>query len=439
MNAVEIEQAISELALQPFDAAEFPYAFLAAFGNKDTALKCLRSGNNNPSDVPGGVLQRNNIHISVCAIGVVTDTLKASRGSAARTKAKAKAKFVLATDGQTLEAEDLSNGEIIAPDYQDFPNHFGFLLPLAGISTIKEIKDNPIDVRATSRLNKLYVGLLRDNPDWGTDERRSDLNHFMARLVFYFFAEATDSFNGEGLFTKTVDQFSERDGANTHEVLQAIFRAMNTKIAERAATNFRPWADQFPYVNGGLFSGSTDVPRFSRMARTYLLHAGGLNWRHINPDIFGSMIQAVADDEERGALGMHYTSVPNILKVLNPLFLDDLRTQLEAAGDNNAKLLNLRKRMARIRVFDPACGSGNFLVIAYKQMREIEAEINRRRGDFYLRSEIPLTNFRGIELRDFPAEIARLALIIAEFQCDVLYRGQKVQWRRWELELSTTA
>ena len=161
------------------------------------------------------------------------------------------------------------------------------------------------------------------------------------------------------------------------------------------------------------------------MARTYLLHAGTLNWKQINPDIFGSMIQAVADDEERGALGMHYTSVPNILKVLNPLFLDDLRAQLEAAGDNKIKLLNLRKRMARIRVFDPACGTGNFLVIAYKQMREIEAEINRRRGETHLRSEIPLTNFRGIELRDFPAEIARLALIIAEFQCDVLYRGQK--------------
>lgn len=161
------------------------------------------------------------------------------------------------------------------------------------------------------------------------------------------------------------------------------------------------------------------------MARTYLVHAGSLNWREINPDIFGSMIQAVTDDDERGSLGMHYTSVPNILKVLNPLFLDDLRQQLEEAGNNERKLLNLRKRMSRIRVFDPACGSGNFLVIAYKQMREIEAEINRRRKESHLGSEIPLTNFRGIELRDFPAEIARLALIIAEFQCDVLYRGQK--------------
>ncbi|KRC29036.1 DNA methyltransferase [Acidovorax sp. Root219] len=425
MNAVEIEQAISELALQPFDAAEFPFTFLAAFGNKDTTLKRLRTGNNNVSDVPGGVLLRNNIHLAVCAAGAVGDTLKALRSSLATTKAKAK--FILATDGQTLEAEELASGETIASAFADFPNHFGFLLPLAGISTIKEIKDNPIDVRATGRLNKLYVELLRENPAWATDERRSDVNHFMARLVFCFFAEDTGIFSDVGLFTQTVDRWSERSGGNAHEVLSEIFRAMNIKPSERGAVTPRlpAWANSFPYVNGGLFSGSTEVPRFTQMARTYLLHAGVLNWREINPDIFGSMIQAVADDEERGSLGMHYTSVPNILKVLNPLFLDDLRTALAEAGDNDRKLLNLRKRMARIRVFDPACGSGNFLVIAYKQMREIEAEINRRRGELHLGSEIPLTNFRGIELRSFPAEIARLALIIAEFQCDVLYRGQK--------------
>jgi len=431
MNAVEIEQALSELACEPFDAAEFPYSFLAAFGNKDTTLKRLRTGNNNASDVAGGVLLRNNIHLAVCAAGAVGDTLKALRASPAT--AKAKARFILATDGQTLEAEELASGETIASAFPGFPNHFGFLLPLAGISTIKEIKDNPIDVRATGRLNKLYVELLRENPAWATDERRSDMNHFMARLVFCFFAEDTDIFNGNGLFTQTVDQMSASDGSNTHEVLSEIFRAMNVPTRHhgkldnrhRLAAGLRPWADQFPYVNGGLFSGSTEVPRFTRMARTYLLHAGALTWREINPDIFGSMIQAVADDEERGALGMHYTSVPNILKVLNPLFLDDLRAALADAGDNERKLLNLRKRMARIRVFDPACGSGNFLVIAYKQMREIEAEINRRRDELHLGSAIPLTNFRGIEIRDFPAEIARLALIIAEFQCDVLYRGQK--------------
>lgn len=425
MNAVEIEAAVSDLAMGPFNAVDFPYAFLAAFGNKETTLKKLRSGNSNSSDVPGGVLQRNNIHIAVCDEGNVSETLTALLASPATTKAKAK--FVLATDGKDFEAKDLLSDELVACAYQDFPDHFGFFLPLAGISTVREIKDNPIDVRATGRLNKLYVELLRENPEWAKEDRRSDMNHFMARLIFCFFAEDTGIFNRSTLFTQTVEQMSDRDGSNTHEVLEAIFRAMNSKSNERGSVEPRlpNWTTAFPYVNGGLFSGSTQVPFFTRIARTYLSHAANLNWKEINPDIFGSMIQAVADDEERGSLGMHYTSVPNILKVLNPLFLDELRVQLEIAGDNKAKLLNLRKRMAHIRVFDPACGSGNFLVIAYKQMREIESEINRRRDETHLGSDIPLTNFRGIELRDFPAEIARLALIIAEFQCDVLYRGQQ--------------
>jgi hypothetical protein len=423
MNAVEIEAAVSALAAQPFDPAEFPYAFLAAFGNKETTLKRLRKGESNASDLPNAVLQRNNIHVAVAESGRVTDTLHALRSSPKTVQAKAK--FILATDGEILEAEDLVGGETIASPYADFARHFGFFLPLAGISTVREIKDNPIDVRATGRLNKLYIELLKDNPEWATAARRHDMNHFMARLIFCFFAEDTDIFVGGGLFTKTVEQMSARDSSNTHEVIGLMFRAMNIRLADRAAAKLPLWADSFPYVNGGLFSGSSEVPRFSRIARSYLLDAGKLRWREINPDIFGSMIQAVADDEERGALGMHYTSVPNILKVLNPLFLDDLRAQLAAAGDNARMLLNLRRRMARIRVFDPACGSGNFLVIAYKQMRAIEAEINKKRGEPDLATEIPHTNFRGIELRDFPAEIARLALIIAEYQCDVLYRGQK--------------
>ena len=425
MNIVEIEAAVSELALQPFDREEFPFAFLKAFANKETTITRLRKGETNASDVASGVLQRNNIHLATCEAGTVNATLKALRESP-RTAA-AKAKFILATDGQTLEAEDLTSGETIAPAYPDFPQHFGFFLPLAGISTIKEIKDNPIDVRATGRLNKLYVELLKDNPEWATEARRHDMNHFMARLIFCFFAEDTDIFPGGKLFTHTIEQMAERDGSNTHEVLGTLFRAMNIKHAERAPAGLPRWTTEFPYVNGGLFSGNTDVPRFSRMARVYLLHAGQqLNWARINPDIFGSMIQAVADENERDALGMHYTSVPNILKVLNPLFLDDLRAQLATAGNNPRQLLNLRKRMAKIRVFDPACGSGNFLVIAYKEMRAIEAEINRRRGEPDLRTTIPLTNFRGIELRDFAAEIARLALVIAEYQCDVLYRGQRL-------------
>ena len=424
MNAVEIEEAISKLAEQPFNAEEFPFEFLEAFGNKPTTIKRLKSGNNNKSDIDGGVLQRNNLHIATCAEGEVSDTLKKLKESP-ETK-KAKAKFIVATDGKQFEAEDLvSDDAPIVCEYKYFPDHFGFFLPLAGISTVKAIRENSIDIKATGRLNRLYIQLLKDNPEWGKAERRHDMNHFMARLIFCFFAEDTDIFNGDGLFTQTIDQMSERDSSNTHEIMSEVFKAMDTKIEDRASANLHRWADQFPYVNGGLFSGSTETPAFSKIARSYLVHIGNLDWTKINPDIFGSMIQAVTDEEERSSLGLHYTSVPNILKVLNPLFLDDLKEKLEEAGNSPVKLLNLRKRLSKIRVFDPACGSGNFLVIAYKEMRAIEAEINKRRNEETLKTEIPLTNFRGIELRDFPAEIARLALIIAEYQCDVMYRGQK--------------
>jgi very-short-patch-repair endonuclease len=631
MNAVEIEEAVSRLAESPFDPEAFPFAFLEAFGNKQTTLKRLqtKSGGSNQSDLPGGVLQRNNIHLKVCAEGEVGATLTALRDSKAT--GRQKAKFILATDGKDFEAENLADGETIACDYADFSDHFGFFLPLAGITTVKQIRENAFDIKATGRLNRLYIELLKDNPDWDGAERREDLNHFMARLIFCFFAEDTNIFHSAGLFTATIAQMSDRDSLNTHEVLCELFRAMATPLKLRDAAGIRNWANGFPYVNGGLFAadfphpltpspkegeggqedkegeggqenlaplaqpgrgaggeglqaetywkispalkqkmtevarqfrkkptpsegilwqalrsrklegrrfrrqqpiggfivdffcgderlivevdggvhesqqeadqqrqelleslglrvvrvtselvetnldealavvrqafsphpltpspkegeggqedkegeggqenlaplaqpgrgagGEGQVPRFSKISRSYLLHVGNLDWTKINPDIFGSMIQAIAEDEERGALGMHYTSVPNILKVLNPLFLDELRSQLEAAETNPRKLLNLRQRMARIRVFDPACGSGNFLVIAYKEMRAIEAEINQRRGERDRRSDIPLTNFRGIEIRHFACEIARLALIIAEYQCDVLYRGQQL-------------
>ncbi|PVE52036.1 lactate dehydrogenase [Arthrobacter sp. TPD3018] len=444
MNAVEIEEAVSDLVQQQFDAAEFPFQFITAFGAKKATVDRLRATKNgtNQSDV-GGVLQRNNIHIGIAPAGEVGATLAALRASPKTVSAKAK--FLLATDGETVEGEDLVGGDVIACPYSELPRHFATFLPLAGISTVKEIKNNPIDVKATGRLNKLYVELLKDNPDWAIEERRHELNQFMARLIFCFFAEDTGIFR-ENQFTATITQMSyaghgggDEQWGNTHEVLTELFRAMDTPVTHqgnlderyRRAAGIRPYADVFPYVNGGLFTGATESPRFSRTARAYLLRAGELDWKEINPDIFGSMIQAVADDGERGELGMHYTSVPNILKVLNPLFLDGLRGQLEAARDSRQKLRNLRRRLSNIRVFDPACGSGNFLVIAYKEMRAIEAVIVERLGgeaNLKLderRSVIPLSNFYGIEIKGFAAEIARLALLIAEFQADCLYLSQQ--------------
>ena len=183
MNAVEIEQAVTDLAEQPYDPVEFPYAFLEAFGSGETTIKRLRSGTTNKSDL-GGVLQVNNIHVLTCEVGQVTQSLNSLKGSPAT--AKRKVKFVLATDGIDLEAEDLTSGMTVACAFKDFPDHFGFFLPLAGISTVRQISENAFDIRATGRLNRLYVELLKDNPEWGRAERRHDMNHFMARLIFCF-------------------------------------------------------------------------------------------------------------------------------------------------------------------------------------------------------------------------------------------------------------
>lgn len=321
---------------------------------------------------------------------------------------------------------------MLSCEWQKFGDHFSFFLPLAGISTVQDVVDNPIDIKATSRLNRLYLELLRTNPDWSANTPDRNMNRFMAQLIFCFFAEDTGIFHKEDVFTETVENISQSD--NAHEIISTLFEAMATPKEHRTGKLASNWVKRFAYVNGGLFSKSVQVPKLSRPARSYLIHAGKLDWRSINPDIFGSMIQAVADPEERGRLGMHYTSIPNILKVLNPLFLDELREQLTDSWDSSQKLLVLLRRIERIRVFDPACGSGNFLVIAYKQLREIEHRIIERRINLSKtdvkpmerRSVISVNNFYGIEIKEFACEVARLSLLIAEYQCDVTFLGQQL-------------
>jgi len=396
--------------------------FLECFGNKATSIKSLRKGKANKTDIDGAVLQRLNIHMLIAEADEVDAAMDALRASKATSKNKAK--FIFATDGETVASENLNTGDHLACDFDKLGENFTFFLPLAGIYFTAEIKNQDVDIKATARLNKLYMELLKENPDWTTPERRHDLNQFMARLIFCFFAEDTDIFLGNDLFTNTIKKLSDSRSGNVSQLIYDLFEVMDSPPDSPKRKNYPKWKNDFPYVNGGLFGGNKDVPKFSRIARSYMIAAGELNWSKINPDIFGSMIQAVADDDERGSLGMHYTSVPNILKILNPLFLDDLREKLEEAGDNKRKLLNLRKRIANIRVFDPACGSGNFLVIAYKELRKIEADILDRRGDENRNTVISLENFYGIEIKDFAAQVAQIALLIAEFQCDVLYINQ---------------
>ena len=243
------------------------------------------------------------------------------------------------------------------------------------------------------------------------------------------FAEDTGSFPAD-LFVKTVSEFGGADGEHFQSLLKQIFDAMNVPEDQRG--NLPAHIRAFPYVNGGLFADSTEVPAFNRRAKRMLIEAAQLDWREINPDIFGSMIQAVVDTEMRGDLGMHYTSVPNIMKVLQPLFLISLEEEFERARghrEERALLRKLHTRISKIRVFDPACGSGNFLIIAYRELRALEMRIFQRLDEIgggqttWRESGVQLSNFYGVELADFAAETTKLSLWIAEYQMNQRFKS----------------
>ena len=428
MNVGEIETLITALAEGEFDPEGFLLDFVACFGALDATITKLAAGTSNKSDQPGGLWWRGKMHGVVCAPGDLDDAQAALAASPAHVKDK-KLRFLLATDGQTLRAEDLKSGETLNCTLEELTYDFRFFLPLANYERFKVPEEQELDVKATSRLTKLYDALIRHNPDWEGKARQHDLNRFMARLIFCLFAEDTKIFPVKHMFSRLVKEESDDLGQGLREALARAFGLMNRRDADMPTGKRR--AGDFPYVNGALFEGmesqdraaaAAQVPAFNRAARRYLLDAGALDWSQINPDIFGSMIQAVVNSDDRSELGMHYTSVPNILTVLEPLFLNDLRQAAKATWDSSDGIKALLVRLSRVRVFDPACGSGNFLVIAYRELRALENNLLERlyeldgAAERNLFSHIELRNFYGLELDDFAAETAKLALWVAEYQ-----------------------
>ncbi|MDN5941765.1 MAG: N-6 DNA methylase [Nitrospira sp.] len=279
-------------------------------------------------------------------------------------------------------------------------------------------------MKAAENMAKLYDLIRADNPP-KTREERHALNVFLTRLLFCYFAEDTGIFPDK-FFTGAVESYTQTDGSDLAGFLQQLFLTLNTETEARGKTPKH--LVEFPYVNGGLFSDTharqSDVPKFSIRSRQKLIELGKKSWKEINPDIFGSMFQGVVDDEIRAELGMHYTSVPNIMKVIRPLFLDDLYAEFEKAKGSEPKLNKLLSRIYRLRIFDPACGSGNFLIIAYKELRRLEMAIYREMlrlagGLPFSFSGIQVSQFYGIELDDFAHEVAILALWLAEHQMNI--------------------
>lgn len=419
MNPTEISDALEELVSTPFDPDEFPYGFAAATGNAKATVSKLRSGTRslNRSKLPRAVLLSKKFYYAPAELGDFDGVLAQLRTD--KNTAKYKPAVLIATDGTDLAAEHLASGETLRCSYREMHRHFGFFLPAAGMTRYKAAEENEVDVKATGKLAKLYDALLKKNPDWADERRRHDLNQFMTRLVFCFFAEDVGIFSKDQ-FTRLVVNHAGEKGAEAHIAIVQAFEAMN--MPRDAREDLPTWTRELEYVNGGLFADRIDCPEFDKASWGYFQDAARLDWQEINPDIFGSMIQSIADPKARGELGMHYTSVPNILKVLGPLFLDDLDASIEKAWDKPNALKKILERLSRIHVFDPACGSGNFLVVAYRQLREREMKILARMGDLsgqtqvQMWSSISLANFHGIELTDFGAETAKLALFIAEYQ-----------------------
>jgi hypothetical protein len=421
MNVIEIEERIDEMLARGFKPADFIFDFIEAYGAPKSVIKQLRGGQQDAFG-QAAVLWKRNVRFQLASEGEVGRVLTVL--AAHKDSDKQKVRYIISTDGHDFGARDMKSGETLNCLLDELGVHFGFFLPLAGIERYKIADENPVDIKATGRLAKFYDSILQDNPTWQGDEKRHALNHFITQVVFCLFGEDTGILP-PSLFSETIVTYCETDSTQAQKVLTDVFTAMSLSEPERGE-DCPTYARKFPHVNGGLFKGAPEVPRFTKGSVRYLIDASQLNWRDINPDIFGSMIQSIVNTDQRGELGMHYTSVPNILKVLDPLFLDDLREQVNANWNNKKGLHGILRRLSKIRVFDPACGSGNFLVIAYRELRAIEIQVINRLAevDGYappLWSHVELTNFYGIEYADFAAETAKLSLWITEYQMNSRY------------------
>jgi SAM-dependent methyltransferase len=423
MNPAEIYDALAALAAKAYDPVEFPFEFAAATDNNPATIAKLRNGSFNKSDLPGGVLMNQKFHFAPALTGMTSVTLDALRAN--KRTLKHKPAILIATDGVEVSAEHPKSGDMLHCAYSELGDRFGFFLPAAGKERYRAAEENPVDVKVAGKLAKLYDALIRRNPDWAAEDRRHDMNQLMTRLIFCLFAEDVGIFP-DNQFSRLIFTHAGDKGEGMREVLISAFTAMNTPRDKRDA--LPAWTREFEYVNGGLFAGGVDAPMFDAPSARYLRDVSAEDWKGINPDIFGSMIQSVANAELRSELGMHYTSVPNIMKVIGPLFLDELDAEIDKAWDREKGLRQVLDRISKIRVFDPACGSGNFLVVAYRALREREITILTRLAELTggaqteMWSVIPIRNFYGIELTDFAVETAKLALFIAEYQANARFK-----------------
>lgn len=425
INQTELYDALQELTQREDVRAEFIYGFLNAYGFAKNTITQLRNGGaRNVAKIAGDVALKGQLYFNPVQAGENVHEVAERLRIGDAIKAQ-KIRFVIATDFEELVAYDLKADERMETPFTELHQQYSFFLPLAGLEKSYTHSESVADVKAAEKMGRLF-DLIRERNEITTAEEVHALNVFLTRLLFCFFAEDTGIF-GKHQFTDAIKSTTQEGGDDVAELLDKLFAVLNSPGDSTLRKSMPAHLNAFPYVNGGLFEQQLSIPTFGAKSRRLLLECGTLGWSQINPDIFGSMFQAVIDEEQRSAMGQHYTSVSNIMKVIKPLFLDKLYAELERSRNSEKKLQSLLERVGQIKVFDPACGSGNFLIIAYKELRRFEMEVFRALTEGKSKqtvmgsvlgysTNIKLSQFYGIEIDDFAHEIALLSLWLAEHQ-----------------------
>ena len=413
MAIIDLQDKIVEIVERGNDD-EFIYEFLTVYDIPRATITRLKSGSQNLSKRHDEVHLKNKVWYRHISKTNLFDSFIAIENQIAELSAKPR--FILVTDFIDILAKDTRTNETLDIKFIDLPKHFDFFLAWKGIEKIDFMKENPADIKAAERFARLYDVLQKEN-EISNNVRGLDV--FLIRILFCLFAEDTEIFENNS-FTNLIKTLTEEDGSDLNKCFEDLFAVLDKIDRE----NVPSYLQKFPYVNGQLFTEKHVELNFSFKSRKLIIECGELlDWSQINPDIFGSMVQTMATDDNRSHLGMHYTSVPNIMKVIKPLFLDDLYEAFEKAYDSMEKLTKLYDRIGKIKFFDPACGSGNFLIITYKELRRFEIRILLRQRElaptiWYLPS-VTLDQFYGIEIDDFAHNVAKLSLWIAEHQMNI--------------------
>ena len=352
-------------------------------------------------------------------------------------------RYVIVSDFARFRIYDLDEKQQHEFPLNDLHKHIGLFGFISGYTTQRIQEQDPVNIKAAEQMGRLHDQLKVGGYTGHV------LEVLLVRLLFCLFAEDTTIFDQKDMFRDWIESCTREDGSDLGAQLAALFQVLNTKAEERQKNLDERFA-AFPYVNGRLFEESLPIAAFTSQMRATLLDCCRLDWGRISPAIFGALFQSVMDDKARRNLGAHYTSEKNILKVIKSLFLDELRTEFEKARRSKNRLFELHKKIASLHFFDPACGCGNFLVIAYREIRLLELGILRamlrfeREGGQRVMDVVPLINvnvdqFYGIEIEEFPAQIAQVALWLMDHQMNMQVSEEfGFYYRRLPLEHAAT-